>query len=764
MQKTFSFQLKGGLDLVTPAAVISPGKLIGAKNYEPDDEGGYRRLFGYERYDGLPSPSKANYWLLNFDAGTGAALVIEDIVTGGTSGATSEVLSVTLTSGTWGVDAVGFLVVFDLLGVYEDGENLESGGVRAVMDGIALQRGSTDDADDETYQRAAIEATRDDIGKIPGADDINGVWVYNDRVYAFRDDVGSVTVTSTGISFANPDTIVDSGAGFGIFSPGDRVLISGSTDNNTSWTVDAATASTLTVTRADNVFIITESSGPSITIAKVDQAKMWESSPSGWVQIALGNYLDFTSGTAEFLEGETITGGSSSATATIVGIGVTSGSWTAGTAAGRIYIGSVTSGPFQSETITSAVGSATCSGAEVAVTLPRGGKYEFQNYNFFGTLQTLSMWAVNQVGRGFRYNSVTGFAHVHVTGLSDSIDKPEHLEAHKKHLFFSIGSSVQHSSVGFPMVWNAITGAAEIATGDRVVSLDNQPGDILGIFNRNRTYLLYGDDVDNWDLVNFSLERGAIEWTVQDMGYAVYHDDRGIHTLQQTDAYGDLAQDSISTLVNPLVQEGKSLIVDSVRIKTKDQYRVYYSNKTGLLVRFDTNNRREFMPFELNHEIKSICSEEDGTGLERVFFGSIDGYVYEAEVGESFDGQVIDHHLRLAFCHCRTPRQEKRFHKATLQIDGPDDPGMTYAPEYDYGSPDIPDVQPASSVTTDGGIWGIDFWGDFVWDGALVGESEAYIQGVGINISLLLQASTNYERTHTVQGCTFNYSMRAVRR
>ncbi len=108
MQKTFSFALKGGLDLVTPAAIIDPGKVIGAKNYEPDDEGGYRRLFGYERFDGLPSPSDAFYTLLNFDAGTGAAIVATDIVTGDTSGATSEVLSVTLTSGSWTVDAVGF--------------------------------------------------------------------------------------------------------------------------------------------------------------------------------------------------------------------------------------------------------------------------------------------------------------------------------------------------------------------------------------------------------------------------------------------------------------------------------------------------------------------------------------------------------------------------------------------------------------------------------------------------------------------------------
>lgn len=764
MQKTFSFALRGGLDLVTPAASIDPGKVIGSKNYEPDDEGGYRRLFGYERFDGLPSPSAASYWILNFDAGTGAEVVITNIITGATSGATSEVLSVTLTSGTWGVDAAGFLVVFNVVGLYVDGENLDSGGVRAVMDGVGQKRGALTDALDEANQRAAVEATRADIGKVPGADDINGVWLYNGSVYAFKDNSGTNTVTDTTISFAAADTIVDSNSGFGIFSPGDRILISGSPLNSTSWTVDTASASTLTVSRTDDVFITTESAGASITIGEVDQAQMWKSGVAGWTQVDLGSFLDFSVGTTEFLEGETVTGAPSTATGVVVGVGVTSGSWTGGTAAGRLYIKSVTGTFTASDTLSSTSGAANCDSAAIAVTLPRGGKYEFQSYNFFGTLQTLSMWGVNQVGRGFRFNDTTGFTHVHVTGLTDVTDVPEHLEAHKKHLFYSIGSSVQHSSVGFPMVWNAITGAAEIATGDRIVSIENQTGDILGIFNRNRTYLLYGDDVDNWDLVNYSLERGAIEWTVQDMGQSVYHDDRGIHTLGATDAYGDLAQNSISTLVDPFVQEAKGLIIDSIRLKSKDQYRVFYSNKTGIMVRFDTGNRREFMPFELNHEIKSICAEEDSTGLERSFFGSDDGYIYESEVGESFDGAVIDHHLRFAFAHCRSPRQEKRFHKVTLQIDGPDDPGLTYAPEYDYGGPNIPASQAASSVTTDGGIWGVDFWGDFVWDGALVGESEAYIQGVGINISMLIQGSTNFERTHTIQGVTYNYSMRALRR
>lgn len=768
VQQVFDFPLEGGLDLTTPVAKIPPGRVIGAKNYEPNDEGGYRRLKGYERFDGRPSPSAAVYHILNFDNGSGSEIFVGDIVTGGTSGATSEVLAVVLEAGAWGVDAEGFLAVFNLLGTYQDNEDLDvAASTRATMDGIAIERGAQTDALDETYQRAAIEGRRADIGQVPGVDDINGVWLYNGIVYAFREDSGTNSVSAGTISFANPNTIVDSGSGFGIFSPGDRIKITGSAANSGAWTVDTATASVLTVSDASGKTITTESAGPTVTIAEVDQTKMWESSSSGWSQVDLGDYIDFSVGAVtRFVEGEVITGAPSGATGTLVAVGLTSGSFTGGDAAGRLYLSGV-SGTFTAADTLSAPSTATadCDSALTEVLLPRGGKYEFQNYNFFGALGTLSMWGVNKVSRGFRYNDTTGFAFVHVTGLTDAQDLPEHLEAHKYHLFFSFGSSVQFSTAGEPMVWSAILGAGEIATGDRVVSLENQPGDILGIFNRNRTYLLYGDDIDNWDLVNYSLERGAIEYSVQDMGWSVYHDDRGIWRLDTTDQYGDLTGASISEIIDPAIQESKNLLVDSIRIKSLNQYRIFYSNNAGFLVRFEPRKMPEFMPFELNHEVKSIVAEEDSDGFERVFFGSTDGYVYEDQKGESFDGEVIDHFIRTAFCHCRTPRQEKRFRKVTVQIQGADDANLMYSPEFSYGEPGQPDARTEEDVAgAVGGIWGVDFWGDFIWDGAVIGEAQAYIDGVGINVSMIIQGSTNYEQQHVLEGMIYNYSLRGLRR
>ena len=223
-----------------------------------------------------------------------------------------------------------------------------------------------------------------------------------------------------------------------------------------------------------------------------------------------------------------------------------------------------------------------------------------------------------------------------------------------------------------------------------------------------------------------------------------------------------------------MFQKQKLLIIDSVRIKTKNQYRIFYSDKTGLLMRWDNDAtaaggmRHKFMPFEYLHKVESICAEEDTTGLERTFFGSDDGFVYEAEKGESFDGAVISHFLRTAFCHCKVPRQKKRFHKATIQVDGTETPPLTFSPEFSYGAVDQPPPGvfgfPAGTFNIGGGIWDTDFWGDFIWDGQLVGEAQAYIDGQGINVSLLIQGSSNFERQHTLQSMTYNFSMRGLRR
>ena len=66
------FPFEGGEILTDPALSQSPGSLLYGKNYEVYPEGGYRRIDGFERFDGRTKPSESLYWILEFDTGTTA--------------------------------------------------------------------------------------------------------------------------------------------------------------------------------------------------------------------------------------------------------------------------------------------------------------------------------------------------------------------------------------------------------------------------------------------------------------------------------------------------------------------------------------------------------------------------------------------------------------------------------------------------------------------------------------------------------------------
>ena len=115
--------LGGGLDLVTPAISKKPGTVIGAMNYEPTPQG-YRRIGGFERYDGQPKPSEQTYWILDFTIGIMEPLS-GALITGVTSGAIGTLIAIVLTGGSWvGGDAAGYFVIRLHTGIFQAAEDI----------------------------------------------------------------------------------------------------------------------------------------------------------------------------------------------------------------------------------------------------------------------------------------------------------------------------------------------------------------------------------------------------------------------------------------------------------------------------------------------------------------------------------------------------------------------------------------------------------------------------------------------------------------
>lgn len=496
-------------------------------------------------------------------------------------------------------------------------------------------------------------------------------------------------------------------------------------------------------------------------------AVMYKSSAAGWTAVALGEEIAFTSGgTYQVLVGDTITGSVSAATAVVKRVVLTSGTWAAGDAAGYFYVASHT-GTFQAEALNVGINLnvATASGNATAITLAPDGRYEFVNHNFAGSANTTRMYGCSGVHKAFEFDGTT-FAFI-TTGMTS--DLPDHIFAHKNHLFLSFDASVQHSGVGDPMSWTVVTGAAEIAVGNPVTNFMGAPGTTTGgalvIITRSSVFVLYGNSSADWNLVTFNPDAGALEWTAQYLGQGIMLDDRGVTQMSTSEAFGNFASADISTLVRPYVSNLRDSAIASCIVREKNQYRLFFSGGAALYQTFINNKLAGSMPISLTNAVACVCSLEATSGIEEVFFGSTNGFVYQMDRGTSHDGEPISWHAHLAYNHFGTPRQLKRYRKAVIEVSGSGYAEFQLAASIGYGSSVYPD---GATETIESELltsnWDSFTWDSFTWDGQSLFPAEADLDGTAENVSLMFSGNSDEFEPITFNGAVLSFTpQRALR-
>ena len=139
------FPFEGGVNLVEPALSMRAGELVAANNFEVDVRGRYRRLDGYERFDGQTLPSEIIFYRIPFTAGHARDSVFDmafstafdmqipsvgDLVKGASSGAIGSVLSISVEDITGDSSSGSFfpLTAFSPAFVREEFRGTDSGG------------------------------------------------------------------------------------------------------------------------------------------------------------------------------------------------------------------------------------------------------------------------------------------------------------------------------------------------------------------------------------------------------------------------------------------------------------------------------------------------------------------------------------------------------------------------------------------------------------------------------------------------------------
>jgi hypothetical protein len=175
----------GGLDQVTPTLALKNGIARHAVNFEAAVTGGYTRIAGYERFDGQSAPSAhgptAQYLTV---------LSPSRVVAVGTQVIEKPSNYAGMVAA---VDSTGSRIIITTADFsnrqYTAGSELWQSGF--LIGTIYSNDGPVDTYEQSTAQAAVADYFRTQIDAVPGVGPILGVAYYDNKVYAWRDNVGN---------------------------------------------------------------------------------------------------------------------------------------------------------------------------------------------------------------------------------------------------------------------------------------------------------------------------------------------------------------------------------------------------------------------------------------------------------------------------------------------------------------------------------------------------------------------------------------------
>lgn len=483
---------------------------------------------------------------------------------------------------------------------------------------------------------------------------------------------------------------------------------------------------------------------------------IYKATTAGWALVPTPNTLSFTLGTAEYAAGATISKGGVSAT--VKRVCLESGTWLGGTAAGKIIIGAVTGGPFTAG-VSAGGGACTLAGAETAVTLLPGGSVDFD----IGTVGAERLvYVADGVNKAFEFNG----DYVAPITTGSSPDVPSHVMVHQGHLFLSFDNSVQHSGIGEPFNYTALAGAGEFLADGSVTAMRVLPGQqstgAAAICHEAGTQIVYGT-AEPFQLVSYEDSAGVKAGTAQRLGQLFIMDDRGVMSMTASQNYGNFIASTLTANIRPWIKERRNLATASVVNREKNQYRLFFSDGSGLYATIANGKLLGMGTVYFPDKVRCACFGETPDGNETSFFGGDDGWVYRLDAGTSFDGEAIDYELTLVPANQGNPRIVKRYRKATFEIQS--DYYAEFAVTFELAYSSTSREQQFDSTLVTSPLAGVSYdtgstWDVLTWDGRALAPEDVEVLGSGENIVTRVLGSSAICQPFTLNSVLLTYSAR----
>ena len=304
-----------------------------------------------------------------------------------------------------------------------------------------------------------------------------------------------------------------------------------------------------------------------------------------------------------------------------------------------------------------------------------GGKLRVAKYRVAGVDKVM---AVDGFNVPFTWNGTT-FAEL-INAPSDVVGA-SFVAYHKNQMFFAKGEVLTFTSPYTDSDFNVANGSGVIAIGGLITGIIPFR-EALIIFTDKTISQLVGNTLQDFVLQPVTSKVGCVAPdTIQEIGGdVIFLGPEGLRLFSATDRVGDF---NLGVVSKPIQAEMTSLISSSISfasciIKKKSQYRIFGYNTTGM----STANAKGVLGTQMVGDntmtmswaetlgIKAYVADSDYENqTETLVFAHDDGFVYEMESGNSFDGSNIIASFATPFVSINDPRIRKTFYKLFLYTD-----------------------------------------------------------------------------------------------
>lgn len=396
------------------------------------------------------------------------------------------------------------------------------------------------------------------------------------------------------------------------------------------------------------------------------------------------------------------------------------------------------------------------------VTVGGTGKVRFLKYDFDGTEKFI---LVDGTGKPYRFDGTT---FEQLSALSSDTSGSSFAVKFKDHLVFANGKKLIFTAPFEDDDDSIANGGLLINVTDTITGLIVFREQLV-IFSENSINIIRGSSVGDFVKQPVSRDLGCVAAdTIQEIGGdIIFLGPDGLRLFSATDRIGDFSLASVS---KPIQTETLDLIstspdgFNSTVIREKSQYRIFGYNEA-----FQDDAAKAIAGTQLEEGIQwndirginAFCtfSEYDGSS-ERIYFGNINGYVYEMESGNTFDGENIIATFATPFFPLEDSEIRKTIYKSTTYLDVNGDFDLAFSLKFDFDQPDS--VQPDSVLSSDSSVsvtYGTGIYGTSIFGNKQKSIYEVQTIGSGFTVSMLYETTgEDIDAVFSIDAATLEYS------